>query len=253
VDVELSTSTGKIEDIQTDKSPLHPTVSQNPPTITVARMLPGDRTNISVMTLSNSSEPALNVSAQSDEAVATEQKPDEKLATENSLMFAGAALSAGSVASMSVIFFILVRRRGLRVLRSGKPDIITFIAGVSGVVPMNETILMTEHNISYARLADIFLIGGLEGPGDRRDKCIVGLQSLLMLKNVASGSIARMRQNLSALGVEYKNADFDNLRKNARDEEDLTTRQIIIEKFSYFEAVKREAKIVQEERRRSTL
>ena len=84
---------------------------------------------------------------------------------------------------------------------------------------MTETILMTEHDVSYARLADIFLIGGLEESGDRRDRCIAGLQSLLTLRNVASRSIARVRHNLSALGVEYKDAEFDSLRKKARDEE----------------------------------
>lgn len=151
IDVEINTPNGQIEDVVAEKSLLHPAISLQPFIVTVARMLPTERTNISIMTVSNTSEPTLVINARSDEAVATPISSGEKSSEgEIVLVGVGAILSATSVAVMSLAFIVVVRRRGLASLFGNKPDMITFIAGVSGVIPMTETILVTDHDVTYA-------------------------------------------------------------------------------------------------------
>jgi hypothetical protein len=170
--MEARSQTGNIESMVAEKSILHPAISQDLSTVTVERMLPGERVNLSAMVKSNSTEPSIDLRARSDEAVAVSQNLEQRDSYSGTLAVVGAALSAISVGAMSALF---LSRRGSSVLGGDKADIITFIAGVSTIIPMSESILLTEHDMSYARLADVFLFTGLKGDEEIKRRCVAGL------------------------------------------------------------------------------
>lgn len=60
--------------------------------------------------------------------------------------------------------------------------------------------LLLEHNISYARLADIFLFVGLSAEKATKRRCIAGLESLLQINSVGKQLLEKIYNNLRLLG-----------------------------------------------------
>jgi hypothetical protein len=211
--VEISSPNGQIESL----------VAEQPPdTMTVERMLPGEQVNTSVMPVSNSSEPFLRVQARSDEVVGIEQAPEQNSTEPTQLVAFGALASGLAVAAMTLLAATRLRKLGRRVdilgniLEGGeKGDVITFIAGVSQVIPVSEQMWLSAHDITYARLADLFLFIGLKGDDSVKSRCILGLQALLVIGGIADTSLKKMRENLELLGIKYDDQQFADLRRAA--------------------------------------
>jgi hypothetical protein len=243
INMEIRTRSGKIESMVAEKSLLHPIILEDTSTMTVARMLPNERVNLSVMTRSNLSEPEIDIQARSDETVAVAQNINERTDSNIYIAVAGALLSAISVAVMSVSFSIALRRgrgRISEIMRSDKPDIITFIVGISGVIPMSESILMTEHEMTYARLADLFLFTGLKGDEEVRRKCAAGLRVLFVINNIAERSLLKAKQNLGLLGADITDNEFKNPRDRAGSIGEVETRRKIVEEFQNWAGMSRD-------------
>jgi hypothetical protein len=233
INVEFTVPNGEIESIVAEKSLLHPTISQQTSMtmVAVSRVLAEEKVNFSIMILSKASEPNLTIDTRSDEAVGKAQSIDSELGPITSyLAVIGATLSGISVAFMSGATF-LFRRGRLGMLFGDKPDVITFIAGMSGVVPMTESMLVTDHTMSYARLADIFLFSGLRQDDTAKARCITGLEALLLINEISERSVAIIRANLSLLGIDYEDDEFQKIRKAATDLGERTLRRRIADKF----------------------
>jgi hypothetical protein len=103
---------------------------------------------------------------------------------------------------------------------SATEDVITWILGLSG--SLSERQLFARHDLSYAQTSDILLFNALHQEGQRRQPCIIGLKVLLSIGPVANESIAKIRENLKILGVEYSDTEFEEIRKEAASGENLT-------------------------------
>lgn len=233
IEMQLHPKNGSIEAIAAGKSLLHTVIDQNASLITIERMLRDEHVNLSVMVKSTSSEPTIDLDARSNEAVAVARSKQENQTSSGvTLAATGAALSAVSVAFMSVVVLLRLRRGGLTaIMRGYKPDIITFIAGLSRVIPMTEGMLITEHEMSYARLGDAFLFIGANGDEATRRRCVAGLRALLMLREVSDTSIQKIRQNLSFLNEAFSDDQFSELRREAAGIGEAQTRQKIVAEF----------------------
>ena len=245
VEIALNTQNAKIENMVVVNNLLHPVISLTPPTVTVNRMLPNERAEISVMILSNTTDPTLEVDARSDEAIATLADAGKtRNESKTVLILLGGVLSGFSVALMITAtgFFLRRRRRidldfaryyiDLDFGRNYKADTITLIAGLSGVVPMREEMLMTKHEVTYARLADIFLFTGIMGSSNDRMKCIAGLKSLLWIFEIAEQSLQRIRDNIEELDGSLDDGEFQKIREQAEKNRDIReVRRSIIDIF----------------------
>ncbi len=217
--VEIGSPNGNIESVVAERSMLHPIITSQPPdTMTVERMLPGEQINTSVMAVSSSSEPLLSVQARSDEVIGIEQAPEYNSTKPTQLAALGALASGLAVAVMSTLAAISLRRivKGIGLGDIGeKGDIITFIAGVSQVIPVSEQIWLSAHDITYARLADLFLFIALKGDEGTKSRCSLGLQALLVISGIAEESVQKIRENLELLGIKYDDQQFAHLRETA--------------------------------------
>ncbi|RNJ49488.1 hypothetical protein [Methylocystis hirsuta] len=211
--------------------------------LNISRMLPDEKLTVSMMAVSNAGPPVLDVGLRSAEVLGTLVETARDSKTENRLLAYGAILSGMSVALMSGGLLISVRSLLRSPSRSGlvsvlfnrprrKSDLITLIIGMSQAFPVPDDILLREHDVTYARTADTFLIHGLAGNAAKRRRCILGLWSLLLIEGISDDSIAIVRQNLSHLGVGLTNPEFDALRKRANSFSYAQLRQEIMNLFA---------------------
>jgi hypothetical protein len=213
VSLEVSSANGQIDNLVADKSALHPTITNDPSvsSVSIQRMLPGDHLSVSTMTRSDTGEPLLTANVRSDEVAGIrEDHPEKKPGS--TIAALGAVLSAGSVATMSFVMWELLgrRRRAGRgiiltdvVSSESREDMVTWILGLSRVLPIGEQIFLTDHDLSYARVGDLFLFSALNREDEIKQRCVVGLRSLLLVKGIAEQSVTKIRENLKMLGIEY--------------------------------------------------
>jgi hypothetical protein len=119
-----------------------------------------------------------------------------------------------------------------RAFGHGKSDIITLIAGLSRAVPMTNAVVVDCHDMTYARMADLLLFSGLNQDITTKNRCVAGLEALLMISHIANDSVARIRNNLAILGVAFSDDQFKKMRTEAIDEDEIGLRQKIADKFS---------------------
>jgi hypothetical protein len=215
---------GHLDALSVEKNSLHPESHSDSPeqqTITISRVLPGERLLSAVMVSSSSPTPELTVTSRSNEVVGVLVDPTTNGSNTQDLALLTAAFASASVAAMSLVtVFVLRRRKDLRRRLFEKPttfkaDILTYILGLANVIPLSDEILFKEHQLSYARAADILLIRGLSAQDDVRDRCIRALQALLIMPKINQSSLEKIRDNLLKLGVVYDDRQFDDLRKQA--------------------------------------
>jgi hypothetical protein len=108
---------------------------------------------------------------------------------------------------------------------------VTWILGLSRVLPIGEQVFLTDHDLSYARTGDIFLFNALHREDDVKQRCVAGLRSLLMVEGVAKQSIIKIRQNLKMLGIEYSDEEFARIRTETARRSGVATGQEIFEIF----------------------
>ena len=199
-------------------------------------MLQGERVTVSVMTVSPTAEPSLSVSLRSTEVLGEIKELPTTTGRERKLAFTGAILSSLSVAAMGVILGFLTRagffaRARARGSYHDKSDIITLIAGLSQVVPLTEQLLLRNHDVTYARAADAFLMVGLEADAPSRQRCVLGLRALALIDEMADKSIEIVRNNLKELNSGFSDEDFEAHRVKAKGLSNSELRYEIIKLF----------------------
>jgi hypothetical protein len=70
------------------------------------------------------------------------------------------------------------------------------------VVPMSSNLLYSDHDMTYARLADLLVAFGLNGDQQAKRRSVLGLKSLLLIDRVSDESVKRIEASLEALGEE---------------------------------------------------
>ncbi len=217
----VQTADAQIDKVAVESSFLSPTASQTSRKFSIAikRMLPGEELHSSLMISSSDSEAKLDLSARSDQVLGVIETSDGGQ-TGGTVAVVGALLAALSVAIMSAVMLRFVRNR-VRYVMEGpgqKQDTIMLIAGLSGIIPSYDSLLLDKNVTTYFRLADLLLFAGLSGDAQVRARCIVGLKSILLIGGVTETSQTRIRENIRFLGVEYSNKAFEN-RYSADDPE----------------------------------
>jgi hypothetical protein len=234
------TENGRLDALSVEKNSLHPEIHADAKeeNIAVPRMLPGEKLLIAVMASSNTT-PELTVTSRSNEVVGTQVDPAAKtLNSGRDLPFLSAAFAATSVAAMSLLTLVSLRRRisglasFLDLSEVSKADILTYILGLSKAIPLSESILFDEHNLTYARTGDILLICGLTDGADMRRNCIKGLQALLMIPNMSPLSVKKKRYNLEKLSFTYTDEEFNDLRQATKKITSLQLRSKIYDIFN---------------------
>ena len=235
VEADLKVPDGQIENAVAESTALRPDVSikQGEVHISIQRMLPTERVTVSTMTVATAAEPALNVSLRSTEALGEIKEPPTGREGALNSNVIGAVLSSLSVAVMATTVLLFFRSRVAGIFTGGKSDIITLIAGLSRVVPLSEELLLREHGLTYARIADAFLMRGLIADAAERGRCVLGLRALLLVRQIADRSVDIIRDNLKELGHEYSDGEFQALREKA---EKLSSSELRSQILSLFKA-----------------
>jgi hypothetical protein len=186
------------------------------------------------MTQSATAEPALSVNVRSEEVLGVKENPEQNSSGQPLLevQLLGAALTTISVALMAPLMYF-VRARVF-----SKADIITFIPGLSQVVPMSDPLLLYNHHVSYARLNDIFLFVALSADENTKARCVAGMRALLILRKISDNSVEKIRENLANLGIKFPDEVFADMRKKTAGTSDKETRRQIFEIFHELESSK---------------
>lgn len=232
VNIEITVLRGEIEILELDKNMLRPSkTSGNPTVISIKRMLPTDGLTASIMTMSPTSDSALEINARSNEVVGVPMESIKKGREFGFLDILFPFLAVGAMA----IFYLTIRRRGELDI-SEEPiervEIVLYILMLSGVTPALRGLSLAGREIRYAHLADILLTIALRGDPDKRQKCVNGLRSLLLVGAMVERSARKVRQNLNLLGVSFSDADFDAIRQQAQKASELDVRKQIFDLFA---------------------
>jgi hypothetical protein len=233
VEMQIELPGGTIESVAAEKSVLKPSSVLGQPgeaRIAVPKMLPGERLRLALMTNASNPAPSLKIDLRSSEVLGTADDSRSEKTDTGTVALVGAALSAFSVATMSIAFFAMVRSRRLsRVLlpTEVRSDWVTLIAGLSAVEVIKERVCFTDHDMSYARLADLFLIVGRSADEDTRKRCVMGLLAILLCARMNRNSAEKARENLSYLGETMSDEDFEAKLTNASKMTPLQQRRAI--------------------------
>ena len=96
---------------------------------------------------------------------------------------------------------------------------------------MSDPLLLDQHNVSYARLNDIFLFGALGGDENTKARCVAGMRALLILPRMSDDFVEKIRENLAILGLKFSDEVFADMRKKTAGTSDKETRRQIFEIF----------------------
>lgn len=189
-------------------------------------MLAGDSVSTSIMVSSPISDSSLSVQARSDQVIGTAQSLNNSSSRDTATW--GALLSGVSVAFMSS--FVMGRFLRRRTGYGSRSDIITLIAGLSGVITAPNELMWESHDTTFLRLADLFLLRAQGADAMTKQRCITGLKALLLVNAsaIAEESIQVIRQNLELLDVRYTDDEFE---KRPQGTNALNTRLKIIKLF----------------------
>lgn len=217
VTAEILTPSSQIDKLVVDQtSGLHPHIENTSVSyrLTLDRLLPTEQLNLSAMTTSIRADPELKINVRSDEALGTSQSVKPTSATDQLLLVVPGAISSALAVAVMALFLSSRRIRGL-VTGYSKPDIITYIISLSNVFPISDEVMFTEHKLTYARTADLFLFFGSRGDDNAKARCILGLKSLLLVSQIAEGSVEIIKSNLLALDSTISEQELDDLRAEA--------------------------------------
>jgi hypothetical protein len=203
VKAEVRVSAGQIESFVVDQNnALWPAVEKSSTLyrFSVPRMHPTESVSVSLMTSSSSPNPGMTVSIRSNEVLGIQPEPGGVEDQSKAFLVAaiGAMLSGVSVAVMSLGFVSSRFRRAI--LGYTRSDILTYIIGLSGVIPLNNELMFRDHELTYVRAGDLFFLIGTRGDAATKARCILALKALLLVHKMAEESAATIKKNLVALG-----------------------------------------------------
>ena len=126
-----------------------------------------------------------------------------------------AVLTGVSVFLMAITVVLRIRRGTLPGL-SGKQDALFYIPARLGLPEIANEMRLADAFLTYMRMADILLAYGLSGTDEEREKAILALKSLLLIKNVAEESLSSITRNLRLLSrTEVSDQQISVLRNTA--------------------------------------
>ncbi|TSJ62308.1 hypothetical protein FO470_12220 [Starkeya sp. 3C] len=220
VTVRMRDPSGKIESLAVGENILAPQVATGPDggLVRIPRMLPSERLTISAMTATPNVERGLDVSVRSSEVLGS-LMPTATTDERPWLSLLGAAMSALSVAIMSTAIAVRMRSKRMSFVlgrrRSDRSELVSLIAGLSGVVVLDKETALADHELRYVGLADALLIAGLKGDQDIKKRCVAALKAILLIDGIAEGSLIVVRENLAQLGEHLSEEEFAEVRKQA--------------------------------------
>lgn len=212
IQLEAKASNSRIETFVIDQdSALQPKVEQssNAYLVRIQRMHPGESISASAMTVASDAQTSPVIAARSDQTLAivdADQSSQSKKITPEIL---SAILTAISVALMGFALPYAAYALG------GKADVIALIAALSGVFAGSNNMILREHRMSYRRLGDLLLAHGLSGSDEDKRKAILGLKSLLLVKEIARQSAEIIAVNLEILGEADAQKQAAEMRKRS--------------------------------------
>jgi hypothetical protein len=210
--------------------------------VSTKRLLPSEHFKFSEMISSSVANAEISLSVRSDQILGEKAPTNNTEPASKTILFEAIASAVSAGLAFTALLAAVMTKRTRTLLQTGifgrnklllnahqrhKDDVITYIAGMSGVMSRSEYVGVEAKSISYLRLADTFLFEGLNGDNEKRQRCILGLRAILLTKNVAESSIERVRQNLDLLGVKLSDEEFDGVRTSARMADDINLRREI--------------------------
>jgi len=124
---------------------------------------------------------------------------DPPMGRDTKLDLVGAVLAAASVFLMSLLFMLRLRGGALPFGSGSKQDALFYIAGRLGLTPISDEMRLADAQLTFLRMADILLSHGLHSQGSEREKAILGLKALLLVRDMAGVSKEIVITNLKTL------------------------------------------------------
>ncbi len=193
IQTELIVKNGIIESSTIKESAgLQPVVSSDNSkiTINVGNLHPSEQFTLSAMMLSNESTVDMVFNVRSDEVRGNLLLLESDQAKKDKGFLSG--LLSGSSVFVMALFMLLSIRRGklpfpLSRLMGFKQDILYYITIRNGLNELCENLSLTDLNLTYLHMADIFLAEGLRS-NEYKERSINALKCLLLIKNMAETS-----------------------------------------------------------------
>jgi len=171
-------------------------------TVTLPTFHPGENLSLAAMVLLPQPTVEPKFALRSKEVLGA-AAADPPAGREKKLDLIGAVLAGISVFVMSMVVMLKLRGGGFS-FALGKQDILFFIAGRLGLNSICDGMRLADARPTYLRMADILLAHGLHGQGGERNKAILGLKALLLIRDMARVSKEIVINNLKVLeGNEY--------------------------------------------------
>ncbi|MCJ2074767.1 hypothetical protein MKK68_03750 [Methylobacterium sp. E-016] len=165
---------------------------------------------MSLLATSIAQNPDISINSRSNEILGVEDIPDAPKGKFDTDLF-GAALSASSVAIMSLFLATGLRRRGILFAPYGKnkEDILAFISRLSRIDVLSSQFMHQEEK-TYVRLADTLYIIAKEIDVAHIDQCVKCLKCPLMCKLIDQSADV-VKFHLESLGSAMTDEEYKNI------------------------------------------
>lgn len=194
-----------------ETSSLNPKVSESNSSLSVniSKLHPNEQFSISALIQSVTDNVAPIFNLRSSEALGKPKEVDSKIKSSNNFEFLGAVLAGLSVFLMTIV----VSRKPALLLSvlsfNDKQDILFYITARLGLTSISSEMQFLGKNLSYLRMADILLAHGLVSEKDNKEKCIMALKCLILVKDIAERSKQVVINNLKTLeGEDYSDNEI---------------------------------------------
>ncbi len=154
----------------------------------------------------------------------------------------------GSIsATISVFVFMLL---GIRATKgklapilgpiSDRPNNLFYISAYVGVPELSRFLQKEDERITYLHMADLLFASGMNADAEKKEVCILGLKSLLLIEPMAKSSKDSIKDNLQTLeGPGFSEDDVEfllSISTNITDRQELRgkIRDIFSDKSNFF-------------------
>lgn len=180
--------------------------------IDVEKMLPNEQFVATSMVLFKKTDSVPVIVIRSNEVlgILKDTGPDEK----NQIPTWIATLVVTIAAMVTIVSTLRNRSLGT----NEKQDTLFYIPVKLGLNNINREMRLIRTDLSYLRMADIFLAHGLDASLPERQNIVKALKCLLLVKDIADTSLSVITNNIKSLeGENYSDEEISLLRKNAVD------------------------------------
>ncbi|HEW9975231.1 TPA: hypothetical protein VGT13_002188 [Shewanella algae] len=194
----LLKSSGKIGAINTyEDTGLSPKILQDPPSVTVETLHPGESFTISLMLITPDKENKLDFVLRSKEILGTKFKPTNE-SKNMKLDFVSGLTSAFSVFVMAIIIMYQIRsKNSLAPFTSYKQDLLFYICAKLDLTEEAVKLGLND-GITYLRYSDILYAIAIKSPSST-NKVICALKCVLLNSSIALSSRAIIKRHIEVL------------------------------------------------------